>query len=455
MDYIKLIAQISSDDDKEQVQETARYYDNSGADELYYYDEQSFKEGKEEDIKTMQTICRSADIPFNVCAKVKRFEDIKKMIYAGAKRVFVKTEGQENLDAVKEASERFGADRIYLYLEMDALAAASAKEDAAEAGADPAEQPGNGTLSLPERCLLRARKAVEEEGFGGIVLAGDFMENVYVQTADFLKVKLNVPVFIIAETGDEAAAADLLKMSMAEGMIFACAPERRLDFMAVKQYLKAQKLPVNTFESAISFEDFKLNSDGMIPVITQDYKTGEVLMLAYMTKESFEKTIATGKMTYFSRSRQELWTKGDTSGHYQYVKSLTLDCDNDTILAKVAQIGAACHTGSRTCFFKELVRKEYDDRNPLAVFEDVFATILDRKEHPKEGSYTNYLFDKGIDKILKKVGEEATEIVIASKNPDAEELKYEICDFLYHMMVLMADRGVTWKEITDELAQRH
>lgn len=455
MDYIKLIAQISSDDDKEQVQETARYYDNSGADELYYYDGQSFKEGKEEDIKTMQTICRSADIPFNVCAKVKRFEDIKKMIYAGAKRVFVKTEGQENLDAVKEASERFGADRIYLYLEMDALAAASVKEEAAEAGADPAEQPENGTLSLPERCLLRARKAVEEEGFGGIVLAGDFMENVYVQTADFLKVKLNVPVFIIAETGDEAAAADLLKMSMAEGMIFACTSEKRLDFMAVKQYLKAQKLPVNTFESAISFEDFKLNSDGMIPVITQDYKTGEVLMLAYMTKESFEKTIATGKMTYFSRSRQELWTKGDTSGHYQYVKSLTLDCDNDTILAKVAQIGAACHTGSRTCFFKELVRKEYDDRNPLAVFEDVFATILDRKEHPKEGSYTNYLFDKGIDKILKKVGEEATEIVIASKNPDAEELKYEICDFLYHMMVLMADRGVTWKEITDELAQRH
>lgn len=455
MDYIKLIAQISSDDDKEQVQETARYYDNSGADELYYYDGQSFKEGKEEDIKTMQTICRSADIPFNVCAKVKRFEDIKKMIYAGAKRVFVKTEGQENLDAVKEASERFGADRIYLYLEMDALAAASAKENAAEAGADPAEQPGHGTLSLPERCLLRARKAVEEEGFGGIVLAGDFMENVYVQTADFLKVKLNVPVFIIAETADEAAAADLLKMSMAEGMIFACTSEKRLDFMAVKQYLKAQKLPVNTFESAISFEDFKLNSDGMIPVITQDYKTGEVLMLAYMTKESFEKTIATGKMTYFSRSRQELWTKGDTSGHYQYVKSLTLDCDNDTILAKVAQIGAACHTGSRTCFFKELVRKEYDDRNPLAVFEDVFATILDRKEHPKEGSYTNYLFDKGIDKILKKVGEEATEIVIASKNPDAEELKYEICDFLYHMMVLMADRGVTWKEITDELAQRH
>lgn len=486
MDYIKLIAQIPSNGDKEQVEESARYYDNSGADELYYYDAQSFEEGREEDVATMQAICRNAGIPLNVRAKVKRFEDVKKMIYAGAKRVFVKTEGQDNLDAVKEASERFGADRIYLYLEMDALAAASAKEDFAAASAkedpakegaqddEPATQPEGETLRLPERCLLRARKAVEEEGFGGIVLAGDFMDNVYVQTADFLKVKLDVPVFIMVETTDEAVAADVLKMSMAEGLIFACPSEnsgsdsqysdssqaggvqkKSLDFMAVKQYLKGQKLPVNTFESAISFDDFKLNSDGMIPVIAQDYKTGEVLMLAYMTKESFEKTIATGKMTYYSRSRQELWTKGDTSGHYQYVKSLTLDCDNDTILAKVAQIGAACHTGSRTCFFKELVRKEYDDRNPLAVFEDVFATILDRKEHPKEGSYTNYLFDKGIDKILKKVGEEATEIVIASKNPDAEELKYEICDFLYHMMVLMADRGVTWKEITDELAQRH
>ncbi|SOB71812.1 phosphoribosyl-AMP cyclohydrolase [Anaerobutyricum hallii] len=111
-------------------------------------------------------------------------------------------------------------------------------------------------------------------------------------------------------------------------------------------------------KSTISFDKFKLNSDGMIPVITQDYKTNEVLMLAYMTKESFEKTLETGKMTYFSRSRQELWTKGDTSGHYQYVKSLDIDCDKDTILAKVEQIGAACHTGNRTCFFTRLAQEE-------------------------------------------------------------------------------------------------
>ena len=159
-------------------------------------------------------------------------------------------------------------------------------------------------------------------------------------------------------------------------------------------------------------------------------------------------------MTYWSRSRDELWTKGMTSGHFQYVKSLSIDCDNDTILAKVSQVGAACHTGNRTCFYRDMVKKDYVEKNPLKVFEDVYGVIMDRKLHPKEGSYTNYLFEKGIDKILKKVGEEAAELIIAAKNPDPEEIKYEMSDLLYHAMVLMAERGVTWEDITRELADR-
>ena len=177
-------------------------------------------------------------------------------------------------------------------------------------------------------------------------------------------------------------------------------------------------------------------------------------MVAYMNQEAYEKTLRGGRMTYYSRSRQELWIKGETSGHFQYVQSLSIDCDNDTILAKVRQIGAACHTGNRSCFYREMVKKDYADTNPMKVFENVYNVIIDRKLHPKEGSYTNYLFDKGIDKILKKVGEEATEIVIAAKNPNPEEIKYEISDFLYHVMVLMAERGVTWEDITRELANR-
>ena len=159
-------------------------------------------------------------------------------------------------------------------------------------------------------------------------------------------------------------------------------------------------------------------------------------------------------MHYYSRSRKCQWLKGETSGHFQYVRSLRLDCDNDTILAKVHQIGPACHTGAVSCFYQPLAEKESREMNPLKVFESVFQVILDRKEHPKEGSYTNYLFEKGIDKILKKVGEEATEIVIAAKNPDPEEIKYEISDLLYHLMVLMAEKGVSWEDITEELAKR-
>ena len=226
------------------------------------------------------------------------------------------------------------------------------------------------------------------------------------------------------------------------------------DYSTYKEELKKQGYEVVSFTSSIAFADFKLNSDGLIPVVVQDAENDQVLMVAYMNEEAFNTTISSGKMTYYSRSRKALWMKGETSGHIQYVKSLTADCDFDTILAKVSQIGVACHTGAPSCFFNEIVKKEYVEKNPLQVFEDVYSIIADRKIHPKEGSYTNYLFDKGIDKILKKVGEEATEIVIAAKNPEPEEIIYEISDFLYHAMVLMVEKGVTWEDVTQELAQR-
>lgn len=226
------------------------------------------------------------------------------------------------------------------------------------------------------------------------------------------------------------------------------------DYNAKKRELKSQGYEVTFFETSIPFSRFKTDAAGLVPVIVQDYKTDEVLMLAYMDEAAYTNTLQTGKMTYYSRSRKEQWVKGGTSGHYQYVKSLDIDCDSDTILAKVKQIGAACHTGSYSCFYRNLAKKDYAETNPLKVFTDVMKVIEDRRIHPKEGSYTNYLFDKGIDKILKKVGEEAAEIIIAAKNPDPEEIIYEISDFLYHVMVLMALKGVTWEEITAELAKR-
>ena len=204
----------------------------------------------------------------------------------------------------------------------------------------------------------------------------------------------------------------------------------------------------------LGWEELKLNSDGMLTVVVQDVATDEVLMVAYMNQEAYEKTLETGTMTYWSRSRNELWIKGMTSGHFQYVKSLTIDCDLDTLLAKVDQVGAACHTGNPTCFFQPIVGNDNNEKSPVQVFEHVYQTIIDRKNNPKEGSYTNYLFEQGQDKILKKIGEEATGIVIASKNPNPEELKTEMADFLYHAMVLMVEKGITWEDITNQLLQK-
>ena len=206
--------------------------------------------------------------------------------------------------------------------------------------------------------------------------------------------------------------------------------------------------------ASLQWPDFRPGPDGLMPCIVQEESGGEVLMLAYMNREAFELTVRTGRMTYWSRSRQEIWVKGLTSGHFQFVRSLAIDCDNDTILAKVRQLGAACHTGNYSCFYRDIYRLGHPQADPQRVLQDVYAVIADRKAHPKEGSYTNYLFDKGIDKILKKVGEEAAETIIAAKNPDCTESIYEIADLLYHMMVLMCEKGLTWQDIAEELANR-
>ena len=332
---------------------------------------------------------------------------------------------EENVDMIKEASDRFGKEKIYAYLPTDAYLDLVKDYEAAGASVMLLNTAG----SVPS--LLEMASISDSE-------------------APFL--------FFLQAKDDAKDTAESLKNAFGCGNICGAVltfTEDAMDTsMTIKQSLKAAGISVDTFESSVDWKDFKLNSDGLIPVIVQDYKTNEVLMLAYMNEEAFNNTLATGRMTYFSRSRQAQWVKGETSGHFQYVKSLKIDCDNDTLLATVKQIGAACHTGNRSCFYTTLAEKEYKETNPLKVFEDVFNVILDRKKHPKEGSYTNYLFDKGLDKILKKVGEEATEVVIAAKNPDPEEVKYEISDFLYHMMVLMAEKGVTWEEITEELANR-
>ena len=198
--------------------------------------------------------------------------------------------------------------------------------------------------------------------------------------------------------------------------------------------------------------ELNFDKDGLIPAIVQDHYTKEVLTLAYMNAETLALTIAEGRTVFWSRSRQEIWRKGETSGNVQRVVSITADCDGDALVVEVVKDGPACHTGAESCFFQPVYVSE---ELKQFTYEGLYELIKGRKTAPKEGSYTTYLFDKGLEKILKKVGEECTEVIIAGGKRDKEETVFEISDLCYHVLVLMVELGISVEDITRELEKRH
>lgn len=421
MSYKKIIPYINAENEMPaNVIKLAKSYAYGGADELFIYNYSKDEKSREEFLSLAKELTKETDIPIIIGSYVKRLEDVKKAIYTGASGIMIKYNLLDTKAVIGEAVDRFGTDKIMVELDM----------------IDCMDEDGE------DVCKILADYKV------GTAL----LKHVALSEYSRKKIEASPVKAIIRDSLIRNDIGNLMTLSNVLGVSTNFFENK--DIMKAKYALKQEGVEVNTFESKLPFSDFKLDTNGLIPVIVQDYRSDEVLMLAYMNEEAYNKTVVGGRMTYFSRSRQALWLKGETSGHYQYVKELILDCDKDTILAKVLQIGPACHTGKQTCFHTELVKKEYKNPDALHVFKDVYDIITDRKANPKEGSYTNYLFDKGLDKILKKCGEEATEITIAAKNPGAEELRYEIADYLYHLMVLMAECGLDWDDITTELAHR-
>lgn len=196
----------------------------------------------------------------------------------------------------------------------------------------------------------------------------------------------------------------------------------------------------------------KFDEKGLIPAVIVEAGTHQLLMVAYMNRESLKISMETGKTCFWSRSRQELWTKGETSGNYQHIVSITADCDLDTLKVVVEKDGPACHTGAETCFFNPVYQSE--EKSDFTM-DALMELIRGRKTNPQEGSYTTYLFQKGLDKILKKIGEESTEVIIAAKDNDPKETIYEISDLVYHVMVMMIQQGISLEDIRRELASRH
>lgn len=396
--------------------ELAQYYSDHQADGLLIFDLSSDDEEHEAALDIIKSICSAIAIPVIGAGNVKRMEDVKKLLYAGCRKAVLNFAKESNIAILEEVSKKFGKDKI--------------------------------VISIARETEITEHKELIEAYASEILLINEnrIRETLALAT---LPVLMSVPDVSLDKI------LEIFEKENVYGITGKAVNDNAQEINSIKLLCKENGIEVALYEAKFKWSDFKKNSDGHVPVVVQDDKTDEVLMVAYMNEEAYNETIRTGRMTYYSRSRDALWIKGETSGHYQYVKALSADCDLDTILARVSQVGAACHTGSHSCFFNTILsEKRENTSNPIKVFEEVMGTIQDRKVHPKEGSYTNYLFDKGIDKILKKLGEESTEIVIAAKNPNANEIKYEICDFLYHMMVLMVEKGVTWEEITDELAKR-
>lgn len=439
----------------------AEDYSNRGSDVLMIFDQSDSDEEHDRSLTLMRRMARLSDVPMWGAGNVRRVEDVKKILYAGCRKAVLNAAKPSNLQMLEEVSKRFGREKIAVCALLSELQSLQPEQltlirqyaqdliilgQELEEGIEAAN-----VIGVPSAAGSQTKEeAGQEHSPTG---AGQEQPSSGSEQAQSLP---RFHVSAILEKADLSGHAQRLRFadSRLEGIGGAFTQKEDADLMGLKALMKEDGMTVNLFESAFSWEDLHKGENGLIPVVVQDYRNEEVLMVAYMNQEAYEKTLRTGVMTYWSRSRQELWVKGLTSGHFQYLKELRVDCDNDTLLARVAQVGAACHTGNRSCFYRTALRKDTPQRNPMAVFEDVYATIEDRRQHPKEGSYTNYLFDKGIDKILKKCGEEAAEIIIAAKNPNPEESKYEMADFLYHMMVLMSERGITWDDIAQELANR-
>ena len=390
----------------------AAYYCNNNADRIIVFDQSNTDEEHELALDTIKKIAIACEVPVIGAGNVKRMEDVKKLLYAGCAKAVLNYSKESNIEITEEVSQKFGKSKIL--------------------------------VSYTDTGSLEAHKDLLKE----------YVSELICLDKNQVKNNTGIPTICSLEKATPEEAKEILLTDHVSGLTGNVINDTIEDTFSQKISLAKEGVLVSACEAAMKWSDFKLNSDQMLPVIVQDYKTNEVLMMAYMNEDAFEHTVKTGRMTYYSRSRKCQWIKGETSGHFQYVKSLAIDCDRDTMLAKVEQIGAACHTGNRSCFYTTIVGNDYDAKNPVQIFESVYQTIADRKENPKEGSYTNYLFEKGLDKILKKVGEEATEVVIAAKNPNVEEVKYELSDFLYHAMVLMVEKGITWEDITGELADR-
>lgn len=437
--------QFSDIKDVEDPLTLSKAYDQAGADELIMYDISATAEGTSIFTKIIEDVVSAISIPLTVGGGIRTMDDIARVFQAGAKKVSINSAAITHPDLINEAAATFGSDAIVIAI--DAKQISPNKWNAYTHG------------GKQDTGIDAVEWAVEvvQRGAGELVLNSmdqDGMKtgfNIPLQLA--MREAVSIPLIASGGAGSIQDFLEVFEIGQADGALAASVFHYgELSIQSVKQALEqARQAHVNTF-TKFEIEDITFDEAGLIPAVIQDEESGDVLMLAYMNKESLEKSIETKETWFYSRSRKELWNKGATSGNKQTITQITFDCDSDALVVTVIPKGPACHTGEDSCFYKTVFAETPTNRT---VISQLTKNIADRKVNPVEGTYTTYLFNEGIDKILKKVGEETSEVIIGAKNNDKQEVIWEISDLVYHTLVLMEELGVNVSDIQQELIERH
>ena len=418
----------------------AKKYEAEGADVLFVLDITG--EDRPKFLNIIKEITANLSIPVTVGGGIRTLKDIDDVIDSGAKKVSITSAAVADPDLLKRAAEKHGSEKIGLSIDAGRI-----DENTWHAFT----QGGKHDTGL--NAIEWAIKG-QALGVGEILLNSIDTDGV----KDGFQIELNkavsdaVSIPVIA-SGGAGTLEDFREVFSKTNVTSALAASvfhyNEININELKTYLKKFDIPARSFNM---LEDIQFDSQGLVPAIVQDATTAKVLMLAYMNKEAYEKTLETKETWFYSRSRKELWHKGATSGNKQTVVSMTLDCDGDTLLVKVLPHGPACHTGKESCFFTPIIEPKKDSHD---VIHRIIDTIEHRRKFPEEGAYTTYLFNEGIDKVLKKVGEEASEVIIGAKNNDRDEIKWEVADLVYHTLVLLNMTNVSLDDIKDVLYERH
>ncbi|MGI6695552.1 MAG: bifunctional phosphoribosyl-AMP cyclohydrolase/phosphoribosyl-ATP diphosphatase HisIE [Christensenellales bacterium] len=417
----------------------AQKYENDGADYLVFYDIGATVDNKGIFYDKIEEILKSVSIPLIVGGGIRTLSDCDRLYDLGVRHFSINSAAVKNPGLLKEVSEKYGSGSLILSVDVKRVDGAyhvflgAGKEDMG----------------------LDAKEWIEKAvglGAGTIVINSidtDGMKAGYdIEMLVFLAEDVNCDIVASGGAGKTEDFVEVFqKNKKVTGALAASIFHYNLvSIKEIKEQLKKT--------TDINIDNLKYDERGLIPAIVVDANNNDVLMLAYMNKESLALSIEKRLTHFYSRSRQSLWLKGETSGNYQHIVKIVADCDKDTLLICVDKDGPACHTGAESCFFNTLYENEDIEDNGFSL-DNLYDLILGRKTNPGEKSYTSYLFREGRDKILKKIGEESTEVVIAAKGDSKKETIYEMADLLYHSLVLMADMGIEIADILNELKGRY